>query len=143
MSTYTDLDTIKERIAELESLLEDTSVMPNLVETTYSEELDQLTDFIKTIEINGVAEDFADALLEHFNWHTDPVEAVQTVIQSGDYYAVESVEEFGKQAIYDHCPALPDYVANYIDFETVGRDLLQNESDYFELADGTLVILPN
>lgn len=132
------MDVIKERIEELELLRDENEEGLSIDDDS---ELDSLRDFVAVVKHEGVAEDFVDELLNHFQYYGDTIGAVQGVITDADYCSYDSVAEYGENMLENMGSNIPDNLKGYFDFAEFGSDCLNEENDFLTMRDGTIIVL--
>jgi len=128
--TY-DMDTINERIEELEALKGELS-------TENETELETLQEFVKKVR-NCLDTDVVDAILEYYSNDSDVLETVGDIINGEEYSVYEDAEEYGKYLAENLEPEIPGWIENYIDFEQFAQDSLSGSS-YTETDDGQIIV---
>lgn len=101
-----------------------------------------------SLEVNAVGVDLDNvtlaAAIEYFSADEPPtadtIRKAAQVVQNGDYLFFEDVntyDELGEAFFYDECFGttmvirLPDWLDNYIDFESLGEDVAERERGKF------------
>lgn len=112
-----------------------------------NEEYQQLVDFKEFMESEPEYKDqtdFIDALLDHtYTWGNNQLATVTDIIKDAEYVVHDSLEAYGESMMDCMEINLPIWAVSHFDVETFAQDCLNNESDYFTLGDGTIIILSN
>jgi len=129
---FTTLQQVKDRIEALEAELENSEAMDQMLVKELEEEKEMLDGVIESVEANSIDEAEFDAVAVDLHGN---LEYIADGIRNGIAY-YESVEAYAREVYSDE---IPDHIANYIDYESMGEDLLADVS-YCEMRYGGLLI---